>query len=140
MKKYEKNNERFKKPGKDNGFTIIETLFSLLLISLALVFMTQVIVTAIRAHQRSTLRFNIQQKIEYSRNQLLAKAFDADEMEEGGYSTADDPLFLKWEIKNISPNLKKIHLSVSFKSFTRKAYFYKSKYIRNNIPGEMKND
>jgi Tfp pilus assembly protein PilV len=140
MKHNKKNNKQFKKPEKDSGFTIIETLFSLLLISLALMSISQMITAAIGAQKKSSLRFNMQQKIEYCRNQLLSKSFAAAELEEGSYSTAENPLKINWDIKDISPTLKFIHLSVSYKKITKKAYFYKSRYIKNNEPTEVKND
>jgi Tfp pilus assembly protein PilV len=140
MKHNKKNNKQFKKPEKDSGFTIIETLFSLLLILLALMSISQMITAAIGAQRKSTLRFNMQQKIEYCRNQLLSKSFAAAELEEGSYSTAENPLKINWDIKDISPTLKFIHLSVSYKKITKKAYFYKSRYIKNNEPTEVKND
>jgi len=137
MRHNNSNKWHFKKPGKDSGFTIIETLFSLLLISLALVSVAQVITTAINAQKVSNLHFMMQQKIEYCRNQLVSKPFAAIELEEGSYSIKEYPLEINWNIKDISPTLKLIHLSVSYKKITKKAYFYISKYIKNNEPKEV---
>lgn len=137
MKHNKKNKKQFKKPGKDRGFTIIETLFSLLLISLALMSIAQMITAAIDAQKKSNLRFMMQQKIEYCRDQLVSKPFAAVELEEGSYSIEEKPLKINWDIKNISPTLKLIHLSVSYKNITKKAYFYISKYIKNNEPKEV---
>ncbi|MGD2089679.1 MAG: hypothetical protein PVH61_26115 [Candidatus Aminicenantes bacterium] len=137
MKYNKKNKEPVKKPVKDSGFTIIETLFSLLLISLALMSISQMITAAIAAQKKSTLRFNMQQKIEYCRNQLASKSFAAAELEEGNYSTLENPFKINWDIRNISPTLKLIRLSVSYKKITKKAYFYISKYIKNNKPKEV---
>jgi Tfp pilus assembly protein PilV len=131
MKQNNKNKKQFKKPGTDNGFTIIETLFSLLLISLALMSISQMITAAIDAQKKSTLRFNMQQKIEYCRAKLVSTSFTAAELEEGSYSSPAPPLKINWDIKDISPTLKLIHLSVSYKKITKQAYFYISKYIKN---------
>lgn len=131
MKQHNKNKKQLKKPEKDSGFTIIETLFSLLLISLALVSISQMITAAIDAQKKSTLRFNMQQKIESCRAQLVSKSFAAAELEEGSYSTLENPLKINWDIKNISPTFKLIHLSVTYKKITKEAYFYISKYIKN---------
>ena len=137
MKHNKKNKKQFKKPENDSGFTIIETLFSLLLISLALMSICQMITAAIDAQKKSNIRFNMQQKMEYCRNQLVSKSFAATELEEGSYSSEENPLKINWDIKNISPTLKLIHLSVSYKRITKKAYFYISKYIKNNKPKEV---
>jgi len=135
-----KNQKHFNQPAKDSGFTIIETLFSLLLISLALMSISQMIITAISAQQKSILRFNMQQKIEYCRDQLVSKSFAAVELEEGSYSTIENLLKIDRHIKNISPTLKLIHLTVSYKKITRETYFYISKYIKNNEPEEVYNE
>ncbi len=138
MRHNNKNKHQFNQPGKDSGFTIIETLFSLLLISLALMSIAQMITAAIDAQKKSNLRFMIQQKIEYCQNQLVSKSFAAAELEAGSYSTEENPLKIYWDIKNISPTLKLIHLSVSYKmKMTKKAYFYISKYIKNHEPKEV---
>ena len=137
MRHNNKNRKQFKKSGKDHGFTIIETLFSLLLISLALMSIAQMITAAIDAQKKSNLRFMMQQKIENYQNQLVSKSFAAVELEEGSYSNEEFPLKINWEIKNISPTLKLILLSVSYKKITKKAYFYISKYIKNNEPKEV---
>jgi Tfp pilus assembly protein PilV len=137
MRHNNKNRKQFKKSGKDHGFTIIETLFSLLLISLALMSIAQMITDAIDAQRKSNLRFMMQQKIENYQNQLVSKSFAAVELEEGSYSNEEFPLKINWEIKNISPTLKLILLSVSYKKITKKAYFYISKYIKNNEPKEV---
>ena len=140
MKHNKKNKRMIKKLEKDKGFTIIETLFSLLLISLAVVCLYQMITFAIDAQKKSAIRFNMQQKIESCRSQLVSKSFDNDELEEGSYSTTEIPLKIKWDITNISSTLKLIQLSVTYKQVTKKVYFYKSKYIKNNEPTEVKND
>jgi competence protein ComGC len=132
-----KNQKQFNQPAKDSGFTIIETLFSLLLISLALMSISQMIIAAINAQQKSILRFNMQQKIEYCRDQLVSKSFTADELEEGSYSTVENLLKIDRHIKNISPTLKLIRLTVSYKKITRETYFYISKYIKNNESEEV---
>ena len=138
MRHNNKNKQQFNQPGKDRGFTIIETLFSLLLLSLALMSIAQMITAAIDAQKKSNLRFMMQQKIEYCQNQLVSKSFTAAELEEGSYSTEENPLKIDWDIKNISPTLKLIHLSVSYKmKITKKAYFYISKYIKNHEPKEV---
>ncbi|UCH92520.1 MAG: prepilin-type N-terminal cleavage/methylation domain-containing protein [Candidatus Aminicenantes bacterium] len=142
MRHYKKNNQAVEqekqKPGKDKGFTIIETLFSLLLIALVLLFIAKMIAYGIEAHRKSFIRFNMLQKIENCKNQLAAKAFDANELEQGSYSHRDHIFKMNWDINNISPTLKLIRVSISYKSLTKRAYFYRSKHIKNIKNGGIK--
>ncbi len=136
MKHYrnKKNHKRFKRFGKpvgNRGFTLIETLFSLLLISLSLLFITQLMVGAIDAHGKSNTRFKMVQLLEFSKNELVSKSFDADELKAGCYSKAEGPFKMSWNTRDISPLLKVIRFSISYKRITKYAYFYKSKHIKN---------
>lgn len=119
-----------------NGFTLIETLVSLLLIALAILLISEVIVCAIDGHKKSQIRFKIGQEIESCKNRLLAKSFDSVELKDGSYSKEENHCTMTWDIKSITPTLKMIHLSVEFeyrfKGLTKREYFYKSKYIKNN--------
>jgi hypothetical protein len=132
MKFNKKNILTFNSLSNNKGFTIIETLFSLLLVSLALVFISQVIISSINGQRKSNIWFNMQQEIETCRAKLVSKSFDDIELAEGSYSTTSGMLQMSWNIKNISPTLKLIQLAVRYKQITKKAFFYKSKYIKNN--------
>jgi len=118
------------------GFTVVETLVALLLIALALVLVSNIIVTAAGVYKKSQLRLQAEQEIESRKNRLLSGPFDSVELQEGHY-LKEDPLFkMKWDIKNITPTLKLIDISITYKynyyRLTGKTYFYKSKYINTS--------
>ena len=125
---------------KTKGFTLVETLFSLLLISLAILLITRIIICALDGHKKSQIRFKTLQEIEFCKNQLLSKPFDSVELEEGSYSKEENHFKMKWIIKSITPTLKIIDLWVSYRGLTKRAYFYRSQYIKNNQVTEEKND
>lgn len=136
-----------KQPGrqlKGSGFTILETLIALLIAALALVLVSNIIVSAIGVQKRSYIRLQITQKIESCKNQLLSKPFDADELQDGHNSKEDHLFILKRDINRITPTLKVIHISVIYKykyhRITKKTYFYKSKYINAPISKEVNHD
>ncbi|NIM13654.1 MAG: hypothetical protein GTO45_16170 [Candidatus Aminicenantes bacterium] len=141
------NKKTSRQPGKQfkvNGFTILETFIALLIAALALVLVSNIIVSAIGVHKRSYIRLQITQKIESCKNQLLSKPFDAAELQDGHYSKEDHLFILKQDIISITPTLKIIHISVIYKykyhRITKKTYFYKSKYINAPISKEVNHD
>ena len=122
-----------RQPGaKAKGFTLIETLVSLVLIALAILLIAKVIVCAFDGHKKSRIRLNVSQELEFCKNQLLSKSFDSDELKVGSYSKKENHIKKNWQIKSITPTLKIIHLVISYKGLTKRVYFYKSKYIKNN--------
>jgi Tfp pilus assembly protein PilV len=118
-----------------DGFTIIETLISLLLVTLVMLSTALYIVYALDGYKKSNLRFMMTQEIESRKNQLFSKPFDSPELNDGSYSEDASLISSTWDIKSLTPSLKSIHLSVSIKSkygtFKKKIDFYKSKYIKS---------
>jgi prepilin-type N-terminal cleavage/methylation domain-containing protein len=127
--------EKMKSQEKEKGFTLIELLVSLLLVLLALLFIINIIVFSIDGNKKSYIRLQLSQKLESCKNLLLSKPFDSAELKDGHSSTDEEPFKINQDINSISPVLKKIKMSISYKSLTRQIFFYKSKYIK-----EVKND
>lgn len=120
---------------EEKGFTLVEVLFSFLLLLIAILFMTNIIIYSLEGNKKSRIRLEVSQKLVYCKNQLLSKSFDSEELKDG-HTSIDEPLFrIDWNINSISPTLKKIKLSILYKTLKKQIYFYKSKYIK-----EVKND
>ncbi len=119
------------------GFTLIETMISLVLVSMGLILISNIILFSMDAHRKSTIRFNMLQKLEYYKTKLITRPFDSSELQDGSYARDDEKFKLSWSIKSITPTLKKIRLTILYQGtvFNKKIYFYKSKFIK-----EMKND
>lgn len=128
--------EKQKNETKNNGFTLVEVLVALLLISLTLVSAAGTIIFALAEYRESVTRFTLVQKMENCRNELLAKSFDSSGLADGEYARQDEKITLNWHIESLSPELKRIRLSASYKVYKQKIYFYKSKFINNQ--GEKK--
>ncbi|MCP4154495.1 MAG: hypothetical protein GY757_42615 [bacterium] len=112
------------------GFTLIDSLFSLILIISALLFMAKVFLFAIKGNQKSFTRLQMSQEMESCKNRLLSKPFLSPELEEGKTIQEKDTFKIASTVHTISPGLKKITLSVSGKYLTRQRCFYKSRYIK----------
>lgn len=115
------------------GFTIVETLCSLLLAALAVLLLGQTMVSALNTDKQSALRFDMMQTMEYYKNQLVSKPFADPQLTAGNYSGQDnDKHFkMKWVITDLSPTLKAVDFSISYKNLGKRSYFYKSGTIKN---------
>lgn len=118
------------KDDNQDGFTVVEFLFSFLLILAALVFMAHAIVFSMDGLHRSRLRFEMSQRLEECKDRLLSAPFDAEELREGHGTERTGPFKITRDIAAVSTTLKYITVSVSYKTFTKKTSFYKSRYIK----------
>jgi len=114
------------------GFTLIETMFSLLLLSMVLVIISKMISYGMEAHRKSSIRFYMSQELEMCMNRLIAQPFDSTKLKAGTYQSLRRPYRLKWEIIDLTPELKYIRFVILYKTLIRQAYIFKSKYIKNN--------
>lgn len=115
---------------KENGFTLIEVLISLLLILAALLLMSGVIVRSIDGNKKSFIRFQVTQKLASCKDLLLCQPFDSEELQDGSTVLMEDSFKIVRSVNSLSSGLKKIKLSISYKRLTRQLFFYKSRYIK----------
>ena len=127
--------KKMKQQEKEKGFTLVELLVSLMLILVALLFILNIIVFSIDGSKKSTIRLQVSQKLESCKNLLLSKPFDSEGLKDGHSSIDEAPFKTYQDIICISPTLKRIKISIFYKSLSRQIFFYKSKYIK-----EVKND
>jgi prepilin-type N-terminal cleavage/methylation domain-containing protein len=119
-----------KMKSKESGFTLIELLFTMLLVLLALLLMSNVIIRSIDGNKKSYIRFQLSQELESGKNRLLSKPFDSEELKNGCYAVQEKYFKIVRSISSLSPTLKIIKLSISYKTLTRQIFFYKSRYIK----------
>lgn len=119
-----------KRKSKEKGFSLIELLFTMLLVLAALLLMSNVIIRSIDGNKKSYIRFQLSQKLESGKNRLLSKPFDSEELKDGRSVTQEDSFKVVRSISSLSPTLKVITLSISYKTLTRQIFFYKSRYIK----------
>jgi len=111
------------------GFTLFETLVSLVLVLMGVLFVTQLIFFSLDYCKKSELRLHMQQKLQSESHLLSSKPYEAKELKQGIYSKEDKPFNISWEVSDLTPTIKKITLTVAHKQFSRKISLFKSKYL-----------
>lgn len=119
----------------ENGFTIIETLVSLILISFSALFLMKCMIVSLHGIKNSNLRFTIGQILENKKNSFLGEKFNSPLFREGDRSELSGDVLIRSTIIKINQNLKKIRLKGSSKNFSSILVFYKSGTIM-----EVKNE
>ncbi|MEN8153579.1 MAG: prepilin-type N-terminal cleavage/methylation domain-containing protein [Acidobacteriota bacterium] len=113
-----------------NGFTLIETLVSLLIISYSIIFFLNTILFSMQETGRSSVRFKVFQKIDFEKNRLLSIIFESPELTEGYSQKKENNMIISKQIVNRGPELKKIYIEVQYKNFISKIVFFRSKIIK----------
>ena len=111
------------------GFTLVETLVSLVLVFIGVVFIARLITFSLDYYEKSELRLHMQQKLQSESHLLSSKPYEAKELIQGIYSKEDKPYKITWEVFELSPTIKKITLTVAHKQFSRRISLFKSKYL-----------
>jgi len=114
------------------GFTLIETLISLFLVLIGVLFIGKTIIFSLDINKKSFIRLKLWQTYESQIHTLLSKPYDSKNLLPGNYSSQKDLFKIKWEVSPVSPTLKKINISITYKHFTRKGFLYKSKTIKTS--------
>jgi hypothetical protein len=122
-----------KKSEHKPGFTLVETLVSLLLVFLTLVIMTRITARAMEGYRRSRDGFQLLQEMESYKNRLQGKPFDASEWQEGYTLQTIIPFKIGLEVQSLGPDIKYARLSFTYINRYLHAHteFYKSLYITN---------
>ena len=115
---------------KERGFTLIETLFSLLLVFIALMFICRTLIFSIYASRNSLIRFKIVQKYEYYKYYLYSRPFDSNELKKGDHLKHENKFKINWIVKDITTSFKKITIRISYKDLIKQNFIYKSKFIK----------
>ena len=113
----------------ERGFTLIETMISLMIISLLIILIAKIVTFSFDMNKKSSIRFKVMQKFENLKNNLLSKPFDSKDLKEGNFRKYEGKLIIHWSIKNITQTLKKIKLSVVYKTIKKQTFFYKSQFM-----------
>lgn len=111
------------------GFTLVETLVSLILVFMGVVFTARLITFSLDYCKKSEMRLHMQQKIQSESHLLSSKPYEAEELIQGTYNKEDKPYKITWEVSELSPTIKKITLTVARKEFSRRISLFKSKYL-----------
>jgi len=113
-----------------SGFTLIETLVSITLISLSTLFLMKCMIFALHGVKNSNLRFQVGMALENKKNSLLGQQLISPIFSEGSRIDRAGEVLIRTSIINISHNLKKITLKGSRNNFSSVLIFYKSGILR----------
>jgi hypothetical protein len=119
----------------NKGFTLIEMLFSLALVMLAVLFSARIMVFALDQSRQANLRFRLIETCDYHKNELSSLDFAASDLADGTHRKASWGFIVTWRVETAEPGLKRINLLVAGPNQSLPTAFYKSQFIQ-----EVKND
>jgi len=119
----------------NKGFTLIETLVSLALVILAVMFSFRITVFALDRSRQSSLRFGLIETGDYYKNYLSSLPFSAPELADGSQRQDKQKFVVTWRVKLVETGLKRIDLLLTGPNVSLPMAFYKSHFIQ-----EVKND
>jgi prepilin-type N-terminal cleavage/methylation domain-containing protein len=97
----------------NRGFTLIETMITLAVVMLAVLANARVLTAALTQSRGAALRFRLADKLEFYKNVLLSRPFDASELAAGRHEQAADGVCVEWRVLDFSPTLKRLRLQAS---------------------------
>ncbi len=113
-----------------SGFTLIEILISITLISLSTLLLMKCMIVSLHGVKNSDLRFRVGLVLENKKNLLLGQKFKSPLCSEGTRTERTGNIIIRTSIINITHNLKKIVLKGSRNNFNLVLIFYKSGILR----------
>lgn len=122
-----------KKSKANHGFTILETMVSLVLVFLALVIMSRVTASAMQAYTKARASFYLLQECETQQNKMIGKPYDSPEWQARNQEYNTHQYTIKVDIQNRTPELKFARLTLCdvIRHIQISTQFYKSQYITN---------
>lgn len=113
----------------NKGFTLIETLVSMSLVMLAVLFSARIIVFALEQSRRATLRFRLVEKLDYYKNYLSSLSFTAPGLATGKHEEGNAGIQVSWQVQLAAPFLKSVRLTAAMPHYALPLLFYKSNYF-----------
>ena len=113
----------------NKGFTLIETMIALVLVTMAMLFMAAALSHSHSQYRLSFKRFAVIQRLENLKNQLLSLSFDSAESAIGVHSVREERMRIVWVVSASSPALKRIEGTVFDPLTKRTLVFFKSKFL-----------
>lgn len=113
----------------NKGFTLVETMVSLCLVMLAVLFSARIIVYALEQSRRAALRFRLVEKLDDYKNYLSSLSFAAPGLAAGGHEEESGGFMVSWRVQLVAPFLKSVRLTASMPHVALPLSFYKSSYF-----------
>jgi len=115
---------------KKTGFTLIETIISIPLITISTLFLMKSMIVSIHGIKNSNTRFLVGQILENKKNSILGMKSGSPFLCAGNRMERDGDIKIRIEITDVSEALKKITLEGSGRGYTSISVFYRSENIR----------
>jgi len=113
----------------NKGFTLVETMVSLCLVMLAVLFSARIIVFALEQSRRAALRFRLLEKLDEYKNYLSSLSFAAPGLAAGEHEEESGGFKVGWRVQLAGPFLKSVRLTASTPHYALPFSFYKSGYF-----------
>jgi prepilin-type N-terminal cleavage/methylation domain-containing protein len=114
----------------NKGFTLIETLVSLSLVLLAILFSARVTAHVLAQERNARLRFRLIENLDYYKNYLTSLSSAAPELAEGGHRQLNRGFTISWRVAAAGAFLKRIDLRAAAAHYALPLVFFKSKFIQ----------
>ena len=115
---------------REAGFTLVEILVSMILISFASMFMMKCMITSLNSVKNSNIRFQVSREIEIKKNTLLSKQFNSPELSEGIREENSNRINIEINIKDLTHGLKKLTLTGTLGKYRTAVVFHISGSIK----------
>jgi len=112
------------------GFTLIEVLVSMILISFASIFLMKCMITSLNGIKNSNIRFRVINAIEIKKNRLMGQDFKSPHLSAGKTKESSGNVHVSTTIKDISSGLKKVTLAGMSEKYRIISVFHISESIR----------
>ena len=117
---------------KRDGFTLTESLVSLLLAGLATIFIMKCLMVSINGMRNSRSKFSVEMALENRKNFLLGVEFHSPFLKPGNYDIRQGTIFIRIRVTDLEPALKRIRMTGTRKDYTSRTVFYRSEIIGGN--------
>ena len=111
----------------EKGFTLVETLIALMLVTMAILSSAMFLSFSLQQYRLSLVRFESAQKLENLKNRLLSSPFESGELTDGSHSAPEEKWKTDWVVSAVSGSLKRIDAAVFGGKLKKNLVFYKSK-------------
>ena len=115
---------------REVGFTLVEILVSMILISFASMFLMKCMITSLNSVKNSNIRFQVSREIEIKKNTLLSKQFNSPELSEGIREENSNQINIKINIKDLTHKLKILTVTGTLRKYRTAVVFYISGSIK----------
>jgi prepilin-type N-terminal cleavage/methylation domain-containing protein len=119
----------------NRGFTLIETLVMLTLLSVALLFSARTTFHALHQERQAAFRFRLMETGDWHKHYLSSLPFLAPELGDGAHSLFGGEFAVSWQVQTVAPGLKRVRLLAAGGRHSLAIVFHKSNFIQ-----EVKND